>query len=250
MKDVNVREIYESNKGIASAQLRYMFEKDPDRANYTWDGCETFADLEETCYGSTVSSFVMFVMGRLYSSLDDKLVTRNTVIDLFEEFFVSGKCEHYMVGDCVNAALDKIVSEQAEVHSGETRSDFAQFLIDFRQTVTTVRDHFGIPYRTVQNWSLPVESSNYRKCPDYVLNMMKHILDGIDERDLAEKKDEFADRICSYPNDEYVDIHGLSVIEVLFDEWSDDHDNKYKFFKPEFVKEASKQFCYMMSQAD
>lgn len=46
--------------------------------------------------------------------------------------------------------------------SGMTRPQFAEY--------------FGITYRTVQNWELDSESSNGRKCPEYLLALMEYKL--------------------------------------------------------------------------
>ena len=47
--------------------------------------------------------------------------------------------------------------------SGMTRSQFAEY--------------FEIPYRTVQSWELHGESKEGRKCPEYLLKLMKYKLD-------------------------------------------------------------------------
>lgn len=47
--------------------------------------------------------------------------------------------------------------------SGMTRSQFAEY--------------FEIPYRTIQSWELHGESKEGRKCPDYLMNLMKYKLD-------------------------------------------------------------------------
>ena len=44
-----------------------------------------------------------------------------------------------------------------------TRSQFAEY--------------FGIPYRTIQSWELHGESKEGRKCPEYLLKLMKFRLD-------------------------------------------------------------------------
>ena len=47
--------------------------------------------------------------------------------------------------------------------SGMTRTQFAEY--------------FESPYRTVQGWELHGESKEGRKCPEYLLKLMKYKLD-------------------------------------------------------------------------
>lgn len=49
-------------------------------------------------------------------------------------------------------------------------------------------EHFGIPYRTVQNWEAGVN-----KCPDYLLNLMKFKLDH--DRMESERKEKIRKRL-------------------------------------------------------
>lgn len=59
--------------------------------------------------------------------------------------------------------------KEVRERSGMSRSAFAEY--------------FGISYRTIQNWELGEGSSNGRKCPKYLLELMKYKLEhdrGID----------------------------------------------------------------------
>ena len=47
--------------------------------------------------------------------------------------------------------------------SGLSRKCFAEF--------------FGIPYRTIQNWELYGSSPEGRKCPDYLIELMRYKLE-------------------------------------------------------------------------
>lgn len=47
--------------------------------------------------------------------------------------------------------------------SGMNKTDFAKY--------------FGIPFRTIQNWEKHGSSTEGRKCPDYLLELMKYKLE-------------------------------------------------------------------------
>ena len=48
----------------------------------------------------------------------------------------------------------------------------SEFISEKGLSIKKVSARFGIPYRTAQNWNAGVN-----KCPDYVLCMMKEILE-------------------------------------------------------------------------
>lgn len=52
---------------------------------------------------------------------------------------------------------------------------FSAFLSERKLKMKFISDRFGIPYSTLQNWK-----SGINKCPDYLLRMMKEILDSVD----------------------------------------------------------------------
>ena len=52
--------------------------------------------------------------------------------------------------------------KELRLQSGMSRPAFAEY--------------FEIPYRTVQSWELYGESSEGRKCPEYLLKLMKYKL--------------------------------------------------------------------------
>lgn len=51
-------------------------------------------------------------------------------------------------------------------------NDFAIWLEASGRKMSWLSERFGIPYRTIQDWK-----SGKGKCPAYVLNMIKEILD-------------------------------------------------------------------------
>lgn len=44
----------------------------------------------------------------------------------------------------------------------------------YEMTRKSLAERFGIPYRTIQNWS--IEGDNHRECPQYVVKMIDECL--------------------------------------------------------------------------
>lgn len=50
--------------------------------------------------------------------------------------------------------------------------EFKELLEKSKMNLKQFSEYFGIPYRTVQDWKLGA-----RKCPDYLLNLMRYKLE-------------------------------------------------------------------------
>ena len=59
-----------------------------------------------------------------------------------------------------------------------------EILVKYNMTKASLSRRFGIPYRTIDNWTS--EGANARKCPDYVIKMIVEILENRKEKALEE----------------------------------------------------------------
>lgn len=58
-----------------------------------------------------------------------------------------------------------------ELEKGMNKMTIQEFIKNSGMTHKQLSERFGIPKRTIEDWSRGV-----RKCPEYVVNMMKEIL--------------------------------------------------------------------------
>lgn len=70
-------------------------------------------------------------------------------------------CQHFTTIE----EAKKVIDENSELDSIKT------IIKRYNMNVKQISDRFGIPYRTVQNWS-----AGYRECPAYIISMMDEIL--------------------------------------------------------------------------
>lgn len=100
--------------------------------------------------------------------------------------------------------------------SGMNKTDFGKY--------------FGIPFRTIQNWE-----GGLRKCPDYLLELMKYklekegFLEVITEEVLIEKINAM-DHVMTY-DDEYISIYKDAISGEQYLITTDDNDKIYYICK-------------------
>ena len=50
-------------------------------------------------------------------------------------------------------------------------------LQEYKLSKRELSEEFGIPYSTLLKWCFDTDNPNYRKCPDYIVNMINTILE-------------------------------------------------------------------------
>lgn len=78
---------------------------------------------------------------------------------------------HELVSTSSSAEIEAIAANVAP-KSWKKNISIQQFIKTSGMTHKELSDRFGIPKRTIEDWS-----RGARKCPDYVVNMMSEILD-------------------------------------------------------------------------
>ena len=58
--------------------------------------------------------------------------------------------------------------------------EFKELLQKHNVSMAHISRRFGIPYRTLENWSM--SGAGHRMCPEYVINMMDEILTHDEEK--------------------------------------------------------------------